>query len=68
MGRLVWGIGKRVVGDSRVTLFRYETSRYIYGGGWKVSISLHPRWFYWQRCYGGFRVTLFGVNLHWRVR
>lgn len=68
MGRCMWGIGKRLEGDSRITLFRYETDRYIYGKGWKMSVSLHPRVFYWGRWFRReFRLTLFGLNVHYRA-
>lgn len=64
--RLILGIGKRLEGDSRITLFRFESGRWTYGEGWKISLSLHRRLFLWQRQYREIRITLFGFNIHWR--
>lgn len=65
--RTMFWIGARAAGDSRVTLFRFESGRWEHREGWKISISLHPRWFYWQRQYKQIRVTLLGLNIHWRA-
>lgn len=64
--RMMFWIGARPTGDSRVTLFRFESGQWERREGWKISISLHPRLFYWQRQYKQLRATLFGLNIHWR--
>lgn len=63
--RLVF-VGQRLKGDSRFTLLRFESGRWAYGEGWKVSISLHRKMFYWMRSYRNIRVTLLGLNINWR--
>ena len=65
--RMMFWIGARTTGDSRVTLFRFESGRWEYREGWKISISLHPRLFYWKRQYKQLRATLLGLNIHWRA-
>lgn len=52
--------------DSRILLFRHVSSKYIKGKGWKLSISLHPYWFYWLREFREFRLTVLGLNIHFR--
>lgn len=64
--RLMLGIGKRGDGDSRITLLRFESGRWAYREGWKVSLSLHSRLFMWRRQYREIRATLLGLNIHWR--
>jgi hypothetical protein len=64
--RLDFFIGPRALGDARITLFRLTSGRWIYGEGWKVSVSLHRKLFYWKRQYKEIRATLLGVNVHWR--
>lgn len=64
--RLMLWIGARATGDSRITLFRFESGRWAYREGWKVSVSLHRRLFFWQRQYREIRATLLGLNIHWR--
>lgn len=64
--QFMFWIGARGQQDTRITLFRFETGDYISGQGWKFSISLHPRLFYWRRYYREIRVTLLGLNIHWR--
>lgn len=61
-------LGLRAEGDSRITLLRVESADYIFGRGRKVSLSLHPFLFRWQRQYRELRVTLLGINIHWRSR
>ena len=52
-------------GDSRLMLFRVLSDRYGKGNeGWKFSVSLHPKWFYWRKSFGEFRATVFGLNIH----
>ncbi len=65
--RMMFLVGKRSTGDSRVTLFRFESGRFECRDGWKISISLHPRLFYWQRQSKQLRATLLGLNIHWRA-
>ena len=67
MVRMMFFIGSRSPGDSRVTLFRFESGRWEHREGWKISISLHPRLFYWQRQSKQLRATLLGMNIHWRA-
>lgn len=64
--RLMIPMVKRATGDSRFTLLRFETTNYIYGRGWKVSVSLHRKFFYLVRKYRQLRITLLGINVHWR--
>lgn len=64
--RLMFGIGKRMDGDSRITLLRVESGRWAYREGWKVSLSLHSKLFMWRRQYREIRATLLGLNIHWR--
>lgn len=67
MGRCKWNIGRHFPGDSRITLFRYTTDKYMYREGWKISVSLHPKFFYWRREYRAFRLTILGLNVHYRA-
>jgi len=46
--------------DTRFSLFR------LIGNDWKLSVSLHPFFWYWQRSWQQFRLTICGINLHWR--
>lgn len=64
--RVMWNIGKRGKGDTRYTLVRLETNRFIYRQGWSLSISLHPFLWKWHEGYQEFRLTLLGVNIHYR--
>ena len=65
--QMMFWIGARSTGDSRVTLFRFESGRWERREGWKISISLHPRLLYWQRQYKQIRATVLGLNIHWRA-
>lgn len=65
--RTMFLIGKRMTGDNRITLFRFESGHWERNEGWKVSISLHPYLFYWRKYYKEFRFILFGLNIHYRV-
>lgn len=65
--RIMFGIGARIPGDSRITLFRFESGNWEYGEGWKISLSLHKRLLYWKRYYKELRVTFLGLNVHWRA-
>ena len=65
MKTMFW-IGPRGKCDRRITLLRVTSDRWMYGEGWKFSISLHRRWFFWQRDHQELRVTLLGLNFHWR--
>lgn len=67
MGRCTLGMCRRIPGDSRITLFRYTTDKYISGDGWKLSVSLHRKLFYWMRGYREFRLTMLGLNVHYRM-
>lgn len=60
-------VGARADGDSRITLFRFESGQWENNEGWKISFSLHPRLFYWRNNYKEIRVTLLGLNVHWRA-
>jgi hypothetical protein len=52
--------------DSRFGLFRVTTDGYIYGKGSKLSISLHPKLWYWQKLDREFRLTILGINIHFK--
>ena len=52
--------------DGRILLFRYVSPEYIRAKGWKFSLSLHPYWFYWRREFREFRLTVLGLNIHFR--
>lgn len=67
MAHLDFNIGRRIPGDSRITLFRYKSGRFEYGEGWKMSVSLHPKLLYWRRGYKEFRLTVLGINVHYRA-
>lgn len=64
--RLILGIGKRAAGDNRITLLRFESRRWAYREGWKISLSLHRRLFMCRRQHRELRATLLGLNIHWR--
>ena len=45
----------------------YESARFIYSNeGWKVTISFHPRVFYFYKNSMEFRVAFFGLGIHYR--
>ena len=50
----------RIPGDTRRHTVRFKCN------GWKFSISLHPYLFYFRREWREFRLTLLGINLHFR--
>jgi hypothetical protein len=54
--------------DQRLTLFRIRTTSYLYGKGWKFSLSLHNRFFYFLKQYREIRLTVLGLNFHLRVQ
>jgi hypothetical protein len=56
----------RNTNDDRILLFRHVSSKYIKGNGWKLSVSLHPYWFYGCREFREFRLTILGLNVHFR--
>lgn len=58
--------GIRGFGDNRFTLLRFETSNYVKGGGWKASVSLHRKLFYWRKEWRELRFTLLGSYIHFR--
>lgn len=47
-------------GDSR----RFAV-RFLFNGC-KFSISLHPYLWYWRKYYREFRITILGLNLHYK--
>jgi hypothetical protein len=61
-----WNTGKRLKGDSRYTLVRFESKNYIRGEGRKLSISLHPYVWMFEPGYKAFRLTLLGLNIHYK--
>jgi hypothetical protein len=55
-------------GDDRTLLFRVLSNRYGNGNeGWKFSVSLHTKWFYWRKSFREFRATVFGLNIHFKA-
>lgn len=54
-------------GDSRKFSVRFLFQEYPNYGGYKFSISLHPRFWYWRSSYREFRITILGVNIHYRA-
>jgi hypothetical protein len=61
-----WNVGKRLKGDSRYTLVRFESRDYIRGTGRKLSISLHPYLWYFFKQDRGFYLTIAGLNIHYK--
>lgn len=61
---LILNIGKRM--DRRYTLIRFESKRYIYGDGKALSISIHPYMWRFKKGYREFRLTIAGINIHYR--
>ena len=60
-----FGIGKRVEGDSRYTLLRFYSGNWTYGEGWKISLSISNRFFYFLKSYKNLYLTICWINIHW---
>jgi hypothetical protein len=56
--------------DKRYQLFRFysrSSDLWMRREGWKLSASLHPRWFYFEKYFSSeFRLTILGINIHFR--
>ena len=51
-------------GDNRYLKFTYISSKFIYSQGFKITISIHNKFFYYKKYYNEFRITLFWINAH----
>lgn len=66
--RVHWLVGKRLKGDSRFTLLRLESDKYIYGEGRSISFSIHPYlWKFWS-AFRDVRITFLFLNIHYKWR
>jgi len=52
--------------NNRFVLCRFQSKKYINGDGWKISFGLHKKVFYWNKQWREFRLTIFGLNIHFR--
>jgi len=53
-------------GAPRFLLVRVESPGWLYGRGWKISLALHRKLFYWCKGYKQLRATLLGLSFYWR--
>lgn len=63
--KITFGIGNRIKGDNRYTLLRFYSGNWTYGEGWKFSVSLHKKLFYYLKGYRNLYLTIFWINFHW---